>query len=150
MMGERRVDQGALFYEFSLERHLPSDHLLRRPRLGAPSWRWPGRSRASKARPTLRAASPAMSVWSRAVRASTSSRRDGNFTAALGIPTLGGLGPDGPGAHAAYEQIYFSSLMPCTYLCARLLETLDLWSRSTTRPSRARCAWQIRQGRRRR
>lgn len=30
MMGERRVDQGALFYEFSLERHVPSDHLLRK------------------------------------------------------------------------------------------------------------------------
>lgn len=29
MMGERRVDQGALFYEFSLERHVPADHLLR-------------------------------------------------------------------------------------------------------------------------
>ena len=24
-----------------------------------------------------------------------------------------------------YEQIYYSSLMPRTYLCARLLETLD-------------------------
>src|SRR5215475_3774344 len=50
---------------------------------------------------------------------------DGNFTAALGIPTLDGLGADGKGAHAAYEQIYYSSLMPRTYLCARLLETLD-------------------------
>ena len=29
MMGERRVDQAALFYEFSLDRHVPSDHLLR-------------------------------------------------------------------------------------------------------------------------
>ena len=29
MMGERRVDQGALFYEFCLERHVPQDHLLR-------------------------------------------------------------------------------------------------------------------------
>ena len=29
MMGERRVDQAKLFYEFSLERHVPSDHLLR-------------------------------------------------------------------------------------------------------------------------
>jgi len=28
-MGERRTDQGALFYEFSLDRHVPSDHLLR-------------------------------------------------------------------------------------------------------------------------
>jgi transposase len=30
MMGERRSGQGALFYEFSLEAHVPSDHLLRR------------------------------------------------------------------------------------------------------------------------
>ena len=29
MMGERRVDQGKLFYEFSLDRHVPSDHMLR-------------------------------------------------------------------------------------------------------------------------
>ena len=27
--------------------------------------------------------------------------------------------------HAAYEQIYYSSLVPRTYLCVRLLETLD-------------------------
>ncbi|MGE0578278.1 MAG: M20 family metallopeptidase, partial [Reyranella sp.] len=50
---------------------------------------------------------------------------DGNFTAALGIPTLDGLGADGKGAHAANEQIYFSSLQPRTYLCTRLLETLE-------------------------
>jgi transposase len=29
MMGERRSGQDALFYEFSLERHVPSEHLLR-------------------------------------------------------------------------------------------------------------------------
>ena len=29
MMGERQVDQAALFYEFSLERHVPGHHLLR-------------------------------------------------------------------------------------------------------------------------
>src|SRR6202167_3015465 len=29
MMGHRQVDQAALFYEFSLERHVPTDHLLR-------------------------------------------------------------------------------------------------------------------------
>ena len=29
MMGERQTDQPALFYEFSLERHVPGDHLLR-------------------------------------------------------------------------------------------------------------------------
>jgi hypothetical protein len=30
MMGERRVMQEALFYGFSLERHVSSDHLLRK------------------------------------------------------------------------------------------------------------------------
>ena len=29
MMGDRQVDQGALFYQFSLERHVPWDHRLR-------------------------------------------------------------------------------------------------------------------------
>jgi len=29
MMGERRVGQGALFFEFSLDRHVPPDHRLR-------------------------------------------------------------------------------------------------------------------------
>ncbi|TVQ58908.1 MAG: hypothetical protein EA355_00880 [Rhodobacteraceae bacterium] len=28
-MGPRRVAHGALFYEFSLERHVPNDHVLR-------------------------------------------------------------------------------------------------------------------------
>lgn len=29
MMGHRQVEQAALFYEFSLEKHIPTDHLLR-------------------------------------------------------------------------------------------------------------------------
>ena len=29
MMGERQVDQAALFYEFSLDQHVPADHMLR-------------------------------------------------------------------------------------------------------------------------
>jgi transposase len=29
MMGPRQVEQGALFYEFSLDKHVPADHLLR-------------------------------------------------------------------------------------------------------------------------
>src|SRR5512143_957601 len=29
MMGHRQVEQAALFYEFSLEKHIPLDHLLR-------------------------------------------------------------------------------------------------------------------------
>jgi hypothetical protein len=30
MMGERRVMQEALFYGFSLDRHVPDNHMLRR------------------------------------------------------------------------------------------------------------------------
>jgi transposase len=29
MMGERQTDRAALFCEFSLERHVPADHILR-------------------------------------------------------------------------------------------------------------------------
>jgi glutamate carboxypeptidase len=50
---------------------------------------------------------------------------DGNFPAALGIPTLDGLGADGRGAHALDEQIRFSSLVPRAQLLVRLLETLS-------------------------
>jgi len=29
MMGDRQIDQGSLFYEFSLDRHVPTEHMLR-------------------------------------------------------------------------------------------------------------------------
>ena len=44
--------------------------------------------------------------------ASVGGGSDGNFTAALGIPTLDGLGAAGEGAHAAHESIVISEL-PC-------------------------------------
>ena len=50
---------------------------------------------------------------------------DGNFTAALGVPTLDGLGVDGYGAHSHDEHMYFSSLEPRARLMLRLLETLE-------------------------
>lgn len=50
---------------------------------------------------------------------------DGNFTAALGIPTLDGLGADGHGAHAKDEFIYYSSLVERCRLMIRLMETLE-------------------------
>lgn len=49
---------------------------------------------------------------------------DGNFTAALGIPTLDGLGAVGEGAHAAGESVLISQLVPRTALLARLIEEL--------------------------
>jgi glutamate carboxypeptidase len=49
---------------------------------------------------------------------------DGNFTAALGVPTLDGLGIDGAGAHTLHEYGLISSIVPRMNLMARLLETL--------------------------
>ncbi len=50
---------------------------------------------------------------------------DGNFTAALGVATLDGLGVDGRGAHTLEEQIVISSLMPRGRLLLRLMQTLS-------------------------
>lgn len=50
---------------------------------------------------------------------------DGNFTAALGVPTLDGLGIGGDGAHTLTEYGLISSLVPRAKLVAGLLETLD-------------------------
>ncbi|MEH6693072.1 MAG: M20 family metallopeptidase [Pseudorhizobium pelagicum] len=50
---------------------------------------------------------------------------DGNFTAALGVPTLDGLGADGAGAHTFDEHILISSLIPRTVLLANLIASLD-------------------------
>jgi glutamate carboxypeptidase len=50
---------------------------------------------------------------------------DGNFTAALGVPTLDGLGCPGSGAHASHEHILWQQLAPRAALIAGLLETLD-------------------------
>jgi len=46
---------------------------------------------------------------------------DGNFTAALGVPTLDGLGPIGDGAHAAHEHVDVASLPWRAALLAGLL-----------------------------
>ena len=46
---------------------------------------------------------------------------DGNFTAALGIPTLDGLGAVGDGAHATYEHIIINSMPQRAALLAALL-----------------------------
>jgi glutamate carboxypeptidase len=50
---------------------------------------------------------------------------DGNFTAAMGVPTLDGLGCPGAGAHASHEHILWQHLAPRAALMAGLLETLD-------------------------
>jgi len=47
---------------------------------------------------------------------------DGNFTAALGIPTLDGLGAVGDGAHAAHEHVVEAEIPRRIALLARLIE----------------------------
>jgi glutamate carboxypeptidase len=49
---------------------------------------------------------------------------DGNFTGALGVATLDGLGVDGAGAHTYEEHLLVSSLVPRCRLFAELLRTL--------------------------
>jgi glutamate carboxypeptidase len=52
---------------------------------------------------------------------STGGGSDGNFTAAMGVPTLDGLGPEGEGAHAAHEHVLTESFPRRAALLAGLL-----------------------------
>ena len=56
--------------------------------------------------------------------AATGGGSDGNFTAALGVPTLDGLGAVGEGAHAAHESVVIEHLVPRTALLAALIAQL--------------------------
>ena len=49
---------------------------------------------------------------------------DGNFTAALGIPTLDGLGVDGAGAHAEHEHIIVADIPRRAALLTRLINEI--------------------------
>jgi glutamate carboxypeptidase len=51
----------------------------------------------------------------------TGGASDGNFTSALGIPTLDGMGAVGEGAHAHHESIFIEHLAPRTALLAGML-----------------------------
>jgi glutamate carboxypeptidase len=53
--------------------------------------------------------------------ASTGGASDGNFTSALGVPTLDGMGAVGEGAHARHESIVLEQLAPRTALLAGML-----------------------------
>ena len=53
--------------------------------------------------------------------ASTGGGSDGNFTAALGVPTLDGLGTPGAGAHAEHEHVLIDALPQRAALLGALL-----------------------------
>ena len=50
---------------------------------------------------------------------------DGNFTAAIGVPTLDGLGAEGAGAHADHEHVIIDSLPRRANLLYHLLRNLS-------------------------
>ena len=56
---------------------------------------------------------------------STGGGSDGNFTAALGVPTLDGLGPSGDGAHALHEHVIVADLTWRAALVAGLIARLQ-------------------------
>jgi glutamate carboxypeptidase len=53
--------------------------------------------------------------------AATGGASDGNFTSALGVPTLDGMGAVGEGAHALHESVLLEHVAPRTALLAALL-----------------------------
>jgi glutamate carboxypeptidase len=57
--------------------------------------------------------------------ASTGGGSDGNFTAALGVPTLDGMGAVGEGAHAAHESVIVEHLVPRTALLAAMIASVE-------------------------
>jgi len=57
--------------------------------------------------------------------ASTGGGSDGNFTAALGIPTLDGMGAVGAGAHAAHEHVVKKHLVERTALLTGMIAAVD-------------------------
>jgi glutamate carboxypeptidase len=57
--------------------------------------------------------------------AATGGGSDGNFTAALGVPTLDGMGAIGAGAHAAHEHIVTKHLVERTALLAAMIAAVE-------------------------
>jgi glutamate carboxypeptidase len=70
-----------------------------------------------------RAATLAAQIGFKLGEASTGGGSDGNFTAALGVPTLDGMGAVGEGAHASHESVLLESLIPRMALLAEMIRT---------------------------
>ena len=68
-----------------------------------------------------RAATLAREMGFSLTEAATGGGSDGNFTAALGVPTLDGMGAVGEGAHASHESVLLKDLVPRTALLAEMI-----------------------------
>lgn len=80
-----------------------------------------------RSRPTValfrRAQKLAEGLGFRLEEAATGGGSDGNFTAAMGVPTLDGMGAVGEGAHASHESVLLKDLAPRTALLAEMIRT---------------------------
>ncbi len=70
-----------------------------------------------------RAATLAAQLGFELAEASTGGGSDGNFTAAMGVATLDGMGAVGEGAHASHESVLVKELIPRTALLAEMIRT---------------------------
>jgi glutamate carboxypeptidase len=68
-----------------------------------------------------RAATLAAELGFALAEAATGGGSDGNFTSALGVPTLDGMGAVGEGAHAFHESVLLKELVPRTALLAEMI-----------------------------
>lgn len=68
-----------------------------------------------------RAATLARQIGFTLEEAATGGGSDGNFTAALGVPTLDGMGGVGESAHASHESVVLRELVPRTALLAEMI-----------------------------
>src|SRR5206468_3942048 len=74
----------------------------------------------------LRARGIAAELGLQIEESSTGGGSDGNFTAALGIPTLDGLGAVGEGAHASNESILIDRIADRVALLAGLISGMPM------------------------
>jgi glutamate carboxypeptidase len=79
---------------------------------------------AETARLYRQAAALAGQVGLELSEAATGGGSDGNFTSALGVPTLDGMGGVGEGAHASNESVVVEHLVPRTALLAEMMRSL--------------------------
>ncbi len=100
-----------------LKAHLPGATLEVRGRLSRP----PMPRDELMAQTFGRAAAIAAEVGVSVTEGASGGASDGNFSAALGVPTLDGLGAKGDGAHALHEHVLISSLPERAALLAALL-----------------------------
>jgi glutamate carboxypeptidase len=100
-----------------LEPHIPGALLHVRGKLSRP----PMPRDAVMDKTFRRAAAIAAEMGQTLTEGGTGGASDANFSAALGVPTLDGLGPVGDGAHARHEHVRISSLPERAALLAALL-----------------------------